>query len=199
MDQSEQINELMSALSKTQANLKGALKDSSNPFFKSNYADLESVWNACREPLSANGLAVSQTTAFIPGAGTCVVTTLGHTSGQWIRGVLPINPVKADPQSQGSAITYARRYALAAVVGVIQVDDDAEDAMNRPPSKTENYRQGVAPTPPQGNLPTPLASVKVGNTTLPDCACGVGKMMISKRNPNEFYCVSCSAKKPRTA
>lgn len=130
MNQSDQINELAAALSKAQAEMKGAVKESSNPFFKSKYADLESVWDACRKPLTSNGLSVIQTTGLVDGQ-LCVVTTLAHNSGQWIRGVLPINVERPDPQKVGSAISYARRYALAALVGIYQTDDDAESAMER--------------------------------------------------------------------
>jgi hypothetical protein len=131
MNQSQDVKDLFTALSKAQGEIRGALKDSSNPFFKSKYADLESVWEACRPSLVKNGLSVAQTTEYIEGAGICVVTTLGHTSGQWIKGSLPIMAKSQDPQGVGSAITYARRYALAAIVGVVQVDDDAEAAMSR--------------------------------------------------------------------
>ena len=79
---SDQINELASALAKAQAKIKGAVKDSANPFFKSSYADLQSVWDAIREPLSSNGLAVIQTTATNPAGGLDLVTTLAHSSGQ---------------------------------------------------------------------------------------------------------------------
>lgn len=130
MEQSEQINELAASLSKAQGKITGALKDSSNPFFKTKYADLASVWDACREQLSANGLAVVQT---VSGEGEMlrVTTSLIHSSGQWMRDTLPLKPSKSDPQGIGSAITYARRYALAAIVGVAQIDDDAEAAMGR--------------------------------------------------------------------
>ena len=128
--QSENINELAAALSKAQGKITGALKDSSNPFFKSKYADLASVWDACREQLSANGLAVVQSLSN-EADNIIVITTLVHSSGQWMRGSLAVKPVKHDPQGIGSAITYARRYALAAIVGVAQIDDDAEAAMGR--------------------------------------------------------------------
>ena len=132
MNQSEQVSELFKALSKAQSEIRGAKKDSENPFFRSKYADLESVWDAAKKPLADNGLCVVQTTDVLNGEPV-VVTTLGHTSGQWVRGVLPLTMVKKDPQSQGSAISYARRYALAAIVGVVQTDDDGESAMDRGP------------------------------------------------------------------
>jgi len=127
---SEQIAELATALAKAQGSMGGALKDSANPFFKSKYADLESVWTACRKALSENGLAVIQTTDHSE-IGVRIITTLVHASGQWIRGVLPVLAKDQTPQGIGSAITYARRYALAAMVGVYQTDDDGEAAHGR--------------------------------------------------------------------
>ena len=128
--QSEQINELAAALSKAQASITGALKDSANPFFKSKYADLASCWDACRKQLTDNGLSVIQTTDIV--SDTVVVrTTLAHSSGQWVSGILPVKTKDESPQAQGSGITYARRYALAAIVGLAQIDDDAEAAQGR--------------------------------------------------------------------
>jgi hypothetical protein len=128
--QSETIGALAAALSKAQADITGALKDSSNPFFKSKYADLASCWDACRKQLAANNLAVIQTTD-VTDAGVVLVTTLVHSSGEWMRGTLPIVTKDNGPQAQGSGITYARRYALAAIVGLAQIDDDAESAQGR--------------------------------------------------------------------
>jgi len=128
--QSPSIGKLIEALSKAQGTMTGATKDSKNPFFKSNYADLHAVWEAIREPLSKNSLAVVQTTETLP-QGLCVVTLLAHSSGEWIRSETPIMSAKQDAQGMGSGITYARRYALAAIAGVAQMDDDGEAAMGR--------------------------------------------------------------------
>jgi hypothetical protein len=130
--QSETIGALAAALSKAQADITGALKDSSNPFFKSKYADLASCWDACRKQLAANNLAVIQTIYVHWNSGqTMLSTTLAHSSGEWIRSDLPVLAKDLSPQAQGSGITYARRYALAAIVGLAQVDDDAEAAQGR--------------------------------------------------------------------
>ena len=130
--QSDSIGALAAALSKAQADITGALKDSSNPFFKSKYADLASCWDACRKQLAANNLAVIQTVYVHWDKDESVLaTTLAHSSGEWIRSELPIRAKDASPQAQGSAITYARRYALAAIVGLAQIDDDAEAAQGR--------------------------------------------------------------------
>lgn len=130
MQTSEQINELATALAKAQGSMGGALKDSANPFFKSRYADLESVWNACRKALADNGLSVVQSASAVEG-GVAVTTMLLHSSGQWMRDTLPLHPKDLSPQGIGSAITYGRRYALAAMAGVYQTDDDAEAAHGR--------------------------------------------------------------------
>lgn len=143
--QSESIAALAAALSKAQADITGALKDSSNPFFKSKYADLASCWDACRKQLAANGLCVIQTTGMTD-AGLVLITTLAHSSGEWIQGHLPVAVKDNGPQAQGSGITYARRYALAAIVGLAQIDDDAEAAQARP--FTNNPRGDLGKTIP---------------------------------------------------
>lgn len=129
---SENIGALAAALAKAQSQISGAVKDAANPFFKSKYADLESVWQACRKPLTDNGLSVVQTSRYTE-HGLLLVTTLLHSSGEWIAGEMPVLMKDYSPQAQGSGLTYARRYALAALVGVYQTDDDAEAAMSRKP------------------------------------------------------------------
>ena len=127
MMQSEQINELVTALAKAQSEITPAIKDSLNPHFKSKYADLSSVWEACRLPLTKNGLAVIQTTEVINDKLT-VVTTLAHSSGQWMKSNLPVLTATNTPQALGSALTYMRRYALSAITGVAPGDDDDGEA-----------------------------------------------------------------------
>jgi len=127
--QSSDIGELAGALAKAQSEMEGAKKDANNLYFKSDYATLFSVWQACRDPLTKNGLSVIQTTGN-GGDKITVYTTLAHSSGQWVRGALSIRPGKTDPQTLGSCITYLRRYALASMVGLSPLDDDAEAAMS---------------------------------------------------------------------
>jgi len=130
--QSESIGKLAEALAKAQSTMVEAKEDSKNPFFKSNYADLTSIWRACKESLTTQGLSISQVTGFVDGQ-VFLVTTLLHSSGEWMKGFYPLYLGKQDPQAVGSAITYARRYALAAIVGVCKEgeDDDAEKAQDR--------------------------------------------------------------------
>ena len=140
MNQSESIAKLSAALVKAQAQMSAAVKDSANPYFKSSYADLNSVINAIKEPFEKNGLAYTQF-PINDDKGVGVVTRLIHESGEWLECgyTLPLGFAKKDgvleprldPQSAGSAITYARRYALQAMAGIPAVDDDAEMAMGR--------------------------------------------------------------------
>ena len=137
METSESIDKLAPALCKAQETMGGAVKDSDNPFFSSKYADLTSVWKACKESLHANGFSVIQSPISKDGR-IGVATMLLHTSGQYIKDEFTLGVKKQnDPQADGSSITYARRYALAAFVGVCPVDDDAEAAMKRNESYTD--------------------------------------------------------------
>lgn len=126
--QSEKVDALTKAMVKVQAELKPAIKDSDNPFFKSKYADLPAVVHVSRKLLTDNGIAVYQVTDMDEQGRTHIVTQLTHESGQWIRGKYPVNPVKQDPQAMGSAITYARRYAYCAMVGIVTDEDDDGNA-----------------------------------------------------------------------
>ena len=139
--QSDQISELAKALCKVQAEVSGAKKGSSNPFFKSKYADLASIIEASKEALSKNGLAVTQWFSESSDTTCRVCTTLMHESGQFITSHLDIPLVKKDPQAMGSAITYGRRYSLAAILNMAQIDDDAESSLAR--GITNQQRQGA--------------------------------------------------------
>ena len=133
MSQSELINELAAALSKAQGEMQAAIKDKVNPFFKSKYADLGSIWDAARPVLGKHGLCIMQTTELNNEKNQVImVTTLAHTSGHWMKSYIPLNPAKNDSQGMGAAITYLRRYSLSAIVGVVcDEDDDGETAVGR--------------------------------------------------------------------
>ena len=120
---------LYTALVKCQTQIKVALKDSKNPHFKSNYADLTSVMLACKDALAANDLAVLQLSRIHESGTPVLVTRIIHVSGEHIEGEFPLvckDP--NDPQKLGSAVTYARRYALAAALGITADDDDGQAA-----------------------------------------------------------------------
>ena len=154
-NQSERIGSLAAALAKAQGSLNAALKDSKNPHLKNKYADLASIWNAAREPLAENELAVIQTTDASDNGPQYLVTTLAHSSGEWIKGYLRIGTEGANKgvnlnQALGSSISYMRRYALAAIVGVIQDDDDGNAFSGN--GNTQQRQQ--APPPPPKKDPT---------------------------------------------
>ena len=128
MNKSESIIELAKSLCKFQGEIQGVKRDAENPFFKKKYAELSSCWDAIREPLSKNGLSVIQTTEPSDNGKVVVETMLLHCSGEWVSGQISMTPVKTDPQGVGSAITYARRYALMAIVGLAPEDDDGNAA-----------------------------------------------------------------------
>jgi hypothetical protein len=150
VETSETIKDLAAALAKAQGEIEGASKDKVNPAFKSKYADLSSVWEACRESLTKNGLSVVQSPGeMIDGKSMAMTTMLMHASGQWMRDRLTIPLGKVDPQGYGSAVTYARRYALAAFVGVAPEDDDGQAASKNPPANEGTKTTGaVVPKTP---------------------------------------------------
>ena len=131
MQQSESIANLAKALSIVQGKLTYATKDSSNPFFKSKYADLESVWDSCRSLLADNSLAVIQMPGNFFEGRMLLVTKLCHASGEWIEQEMSIPVAKQDAHGCLAAITYMRRGALAAFLGIVQADDDGNTASNK--------------------------------------------------------------------
>jgi len=134
---SSEIALIAGALAKAQVLIKGAVKDSNNPHFKSQYADLSSVWDSCHEALNKNEICVVQQTETLDGK-LVLVTRLIHSSGQWFRSEFPVKPQQDTPQGIGSAITYARRYSLAAMAGVApRGDDDDGNAASAPVANRE--------------------------------------------------------------
>ena len=132
MKMSSEINEVAKALAKVQSEMGSVAKDSSNPFFKSKYADLAACWSSVAPLLTKNGLSVTQICDEPSGeedkTSVIIETVLMHESGQWIAGRLKMVPVKSDPQGIGSCITYARRYALMAITGLVADEDDDGNA-----------------------------------------------------------------------
>jgi len=149
----ENVEKLAAALVKAQAKMMIAKKETENTSFKSKYADLGSVWSACHSVLSENDIAVVQSPVFMD-VKFFLRTTLLHSSGQSISGDYLIKPTKEDPQAYGSAYTYARRYSLAAMVGVISEDDDG------------NLASTPAETKPEHQKPVPAAKKNDGKTLI---------------------------------
>lgn len=141
MFKSDSIIKLAPALVKAQMKMGVALKDSSNPFYKSRYADLNAVIDACMPALNSEGITVLQIPDVITlGSGTTIPviqTMLVHESGEYIASNTQIICAKQnDPQALGSATTYARRYGLQSMITLTADDDDSERAMDRTPTKS---------------------------------------------------------------
>lgn len=133
MNKTDSIAELAKALAKAQGEIENASKNAANPRFESKYADLAEVLNTVRPVFSSHGLSVLQMPSFDGGIAS-VETLLMHTSGEWISNTCSAPVSKNDAQGVGSAITYLRRYSLAAFACIAQEDDDANSAVghNKP-------------------------------------------------------------------
>lgn len=151
--QSETIGALAAALAKAQGEMKPAAMDRDNTFFKNKYATLTSLWESARAALAKNGLAVTQVTDFDANGEIVLITTLLHSSGEWMGGVYPIRTKDNAPQTLGSALTYARRYAFGALVGLTSDDDD-----------DGNTAQNGAQHKPQQPQPQPVKPATNGNS-----------------------------------
>ena len=144
MNQTENINDLVAALSKAQGKMKPAVYNKVNPHFKNRYADLASCMDACREPLAMNGLSVMQ---YVEKQGDifCLVTMLAHCSGQWMKSYLPMQTEKKTCQALGAEMTYLKRYGISAMLGIVSdeeqdQEDDGERAM---PSRKEEPKPAL--------------------------------------------------------
>jgi hypothetical protein len=124
MKTSENIDKLAEALLRAQQEIRFAAKDSKNPHFKNNYADLESVIDAIKGPLNDNGIVFLQSPSPSDDGKLHLTTRLMHRSGQWMEDTAVAPMPKQDPQGFGSTLTYLRRYSLSAVTGLYQADDD---------------------------------------------------------------------------
>ena len=145
--QSENIIDLAKALLNVQRTVQPVVKEAENPFTKSWYASLNSVMDACRDALIENGIWLCQYPVPVEQPNAIgLVTKLAHAdSGQWQSSLAVVPLPKADPQGMGSAITYARRYALTAMLGMVTEDDDGEGAKNGKKSSTRPKLPVTAP------------------------------------------------------
>ena len=194
MEMSGTVAKLAEALSKAQGNMKHAIRDANNPFLRSKYADLAAVVDASRPALAENGLSVVQFTQ-----GNILHTMLLHSSGEWIRGHIELKPMRQvkdsgwveshDPQSYGSCITYARRYALAAITGVATEDDDGNAATGRTAGQAAEDKAPV-------NLDPALLAALEKTATMDDLKAAWGAIPVGVRHG---YAAAKDAAKARIA
>lgn len=138
LQKSESIASLAKSLVAFQAEVENIKKGSKNPFFKSKYASLADILGVVREPLAKNGLAFCQ----FPSSDNELTTIIIHESGEYLADSIKMKPVKDDPQGTGSAITYMRRYALGAALGLnIEDDDDGNAASYTPATNNYSYKK----------------------------------------------------------
>ena len=132
---SESLKELASAFAKAQSEIEGATADKQNPHFRSRYADLGNVVDAIKPAITKHGLSFVQVSHNAESAA-CIETIILHSSGEWLScGRVSVPVSKHDAQGYGSALTYARRYSLAAAFGVAPEDDDGNAAAKNAPPK----------------------------------------------------------------
>lgn len=181
--QSQDITKLAKALIQVQSGLRPAHKDAENPFTKSNYATLNSVMETCREALLSQGIWMTQYPVPAPehlgGGYLGLMTTLTHAeSGQWQSSFAVVPLPKNDPQGMGIAMTYTRRYALCAMLGIVTEDDDGEGAKlaSKPGgrSKANPHTSPAQPAPETHNLAQnsrpsqpPTSTTRTPQTDLP--------------------------------
>lgn len=145
MDTSNATPELFAAISVAQGKIENATKNSQNPHFRSNYADLAEVLNTVRPVFSEEGLSLIQSTEF-DGDMVSVSTVIGHKLGGFITSRASCKPAKTDAQGVGAATTYLRRYSAAAIAGIAQEDDDGQSAAHSGKPKAKTQAAVVTPT-----------------------------------------------------
>lgn len=156
---SPKIDLVASALSTAQGAMGAAEKSSTNPHFRSKYADINSVIDASKEALAANGLSVIQ----LPSANppfVRITTIIMHKSGQWISGELTLKADADTAQKVGSAVTYGRRYALTSILLMGAEDDDGNLANQRAPQNTQTPQSKGAPLKDVGDYKATFGKYK---------------------------------------
>lgn len=136
INSSESVKELAGALVLFQQTVSSVKKDAKNPFFKSKYTSLKNILEAIRQPLAEAKLSFVQ----FPTGECGLVTRLMHASGEWMESQYQMVPIKNDPQAIGSAITYMRRYALSAILGLAFDEDDDGNAASIDQNRLSNLR-----------------------------------------------------------
>lgn len=177
------LSSLAKALVALQADLTPVAKTASNPFFKSSYAPLPEVMQSVQPLLAKHKLAVSQFMTSLNGE-SALRTILIHESGQFIEDVSPLLLAKTDPQGQGSAVTYARRYGLMAVLGLVADEDDDGNAASTPSAPRTTQTASTAPVKSEPKTTGNRASVK----QLGFIKANFGKLGITDRDEMVEYC-----------
>ncbi len=153
MRTSETIDLIITALAKAQAEFEPVKKSKINPAFKSKYAELADIFDACKPALTKHDLAIVQSPSFAEGR-IIVTTRLFHKSGQWLETCLSLRPAGDDAQKIGSAITYARRYSLSSLLGIAADEDDDGNAASASTTGGNNFPRRNQNQAPKPNTPS---------------------------------------------
>ena len=151
MQQSESVTELAKGLVAMQGKLESVARSSEGYNYK--FADLAACWDSVRKPMTDSGLALVQTTRPAERGENVMITTLMHTSGEWIRGEMLIAPIKNEPQALGSSLSYARRYGMMAILGISAVGADDDGAAASADGNTKSAAKPKAKATPQVRPP----------------------------------------------
>ena len=181
MKQSDSIAKLAAALVTVQQHITPVVKDRQNPHFKNNYATLDAIMESVRPLLAGHGLAIVQggggPISDINGVicGATVETLLVHTSGEYVSSTIVLPVDKPSPQAVGSAITYGRRYGVAALLALTTEEDDdgnvaTANTLNAHPARA------AAPIPPKSPVPADSIGGTAGVLTDPPCPVCAGSM-----------------------
>lgn len=182
MRTSEQIQAISEAITKAQGDIKAALKSGANPHFRSKYSDLFDIVESYREAFKLHGLAIIQGAAYKQ-EGWVLETRLIHKSGEWIESDFPILAKDNSAQAIGSAVSYAKRYALAAITNTASVDedDDGNKASGIKPVNTSYSTPKVAPVKSDGLIIYEMLTNELG---LSDKECK--DFLINNANKDSF-------------
>lgn len=196
MKMSESIASIAGALSKFQAEIKNPANTANNPFFKSKYAPLSDILNLARPLLSKHGLSVVQMPSG-DGENITVATLLLHESGEWIEACpLTLKADKITAQGAGSAITYGRRYAISALLGISSEDDDDGNGASEKKEQEKNKDKPAGknkPTPPQKPFDETSGDIAL---VCADCGGGIASAVkvFSERKFGKALCLECQKK-----
>lgn len=190
---SESTAQLNTALAIAQGLFIPAQQGAVNPHFNKSYSNIADVWEACRSPLSTNGLSVIQCPTSKPGSDSItLVTRLGHKSGEWIQFDLTFKAQMSNPQNGGSVITYMKRYCLSGLLGIVsrEDDDDGEAGAGRGASASRN-NQAPPPAAPQKKASSPPTTGTTSEPVpeappIPEAAAGFCKRFDEVQNPKDF-------------
>lgn len=194
---SNTTEKLDAALAKAQGEIEAAVKDKTNPHFRSKYADLTSVWSACRAPLAKHGISVTQWPKHSEDSRLHLVTRVA-CQGEWIKGEFSVPVPKQDPQGYGSALSYLRRYSLSAVLGVVADEDDDGNAASAPTETSDPAppKASAVSGPSDAQIKRAFAKARAAKVSDVDMKKWISdkckKTSITELTPNEYEAL-CSA------